>query len=76
MNELQANNVKPKALPFLEALCWDLPDGTKKLNFDDMLNRYERGWEYLGVLAEADKDEMEFIKHLAERNGSWLAVYV
>jgi len=43
----------PTKLPFLEAICWDLGD-VNVLALDEMLNRYERGWENRGVLADLD----------------------
>lgn len=76
MNTLHTIKAAPDRLPFLEALCWDLPAGIKDLDEDDALNRYERGWRYQGALAEVGADEKAFIKQLADKKGSWLAVHV
>jgi len=66
---------KPERLPFLEAICWDLND-INHLNYDEMLNRYERGWLYKGVLADLEGDEKLFLHRLARAKGSWLQVNV
>lgn len=71
--KIQFNNhlTPPEHLPFLEAVCWDLPD-VKILTPEEMLNRYERGWEYRGVLADVGVEEKNFIAALANIGGSWL----
>jgi len=66
---------KPKKLPFLEAVCWDLGN-INQLDQDEILNRYERGWEYRGVLADLEGDEKAFLIPLAKAKGSWLQVNV
>ncbi len=65
----------PEKLPFLEAVCWDLGD-VYALNPDEMLNRYERGWENRGVLADLYGAEKRFLTQLAKNKGSWLQVDV
>ncbi|HCR79231.1 MAG: hypothetical protein U9Q93_06810 [Pseudomonadota bacterium] len=65
----------PQHLPFLEAICWDLRN-VRVLTNDEMLNRYERGWAYRGVLADLEGTERGFVKQLATRKGSWLQVDV
>ncbi|MBV9387454.1 MAG: hypothetical protein JOZ78_13625 [Chroococcidiopsidaceae cyanobacterium CP_BM_ER_R8_30] len=40
------------------------------------LGRYEDGWHFLGVLGEPTPEELQFIKQLIERYGSWLATDV
>lgn len=70
------NNIEiPEKLPFLEAVCWDLRD-VHLLNPDEMLNRYERGWENKGVLADLYGAEKRFLTQLAKNKGSWLQVDV
>lgn len=66
---------KPDKLPFLEAICWDLHD-VNLLTLDEMLNRYERGWNYRGVLADIPIQEQRFIANLAKAKGSWLQARV
>lgn len=61
----------PRELPFLSAICWDLRD-ISILTHDEMLNRYERGWEYRGVLADLEGEELAFLRQLAKMKGSWL----
>jgi hypothetical protein len=41
-----------------------------------MLNRYERGWVYRGVLADLEGEEKAFLRQLAKAKGSWLQVNV
>lgn len=65
----------PKDLPFLDAICWDLDD-VHKLTLDEMLCRYERGWDYRGALADLDGEEKAFLAALAKAKGSWLQVNV
>lgn len=71
----QANFNIPKHLPFLEAVCWDLGD-VHDLTPDEMLNRYERSWDYRGTLADLEGREKAFVRRLAAAKGSWLQVDV
>ncbi len=66
---------KPEKLPFLEAVCWDLRD-VSVLSQDEILDRYERGWGYKGVLADINPQEKQYIANLAKAKGSWLQVSV
>lgn len=61
----------PEQLPFLQAICWDMAD-ISHLTSDEMLDRYERGWAYRGVLGDIDGHEKRFLQTLAESRGSWL----
>ena len=65
----------PDKLPFLEAVCWDLGD-VRVLDADEMLNRYERGWENRDVLADLTGSEKIFVGKLAREKGSWLQLDV
>ncbi len=71
----RANFNIPERLPFLEAVCWDLRD-VRDLTPDEMLNRYERSWDYRGSLADVEGKEKAFIKELAIAKGSWLQLDV
>jgi hypothetical protein len=71
----QTNFDIPEKLPFLEAVCWDLVD-VQDLTPDEMLNRYERGWDYRGALADVEGKEKLFIRKLAVTKGSWLQIDV
>lgn len=62
---------KPAHLPFLQAICWELAD-VGLLTPDEMLNRYERGWAYRGVLADIEGEEKQYLSTLATLHGSWL----
>lgn len=62
----------PQKLPFLEAVCWQTED-VRRFTPDEMLRRYEQGWDYQGVLGELSAEELRFVKELARRYGSWLA---
>lgn len=70
-----ADTIIPESLPFLEAICWDLGN-VHDLTLDEMLCRYERGWEYRGALADLDGQEKTFLAELARAKGSWLQVHV
>jgi hypothetical protein len=63
--------IPPKELPFLQAITWQ-----RKLdnlpNYDEMLDLYERGWKYRGVLAEIEGQELTFLKQLAKWKHSWI----
>lgn len=66
-------NIKiPKDLPFLKSICWQTQD-IRNLTLSEMLNRYERGWRYRGVLADLEGEELDFVRKLAESNDSWIA---
>jgi len=67
--------LRPKELPFLQALCWQTED-LKHFTLDEMLNRYERGWDYRGVFGTPQNEEMVFIKELAKTHGSWISLEV
>lgn len=71
----QADFDIPKHLPFLEAVCWDLGD-VHDLTPDEMLNRYERSWDYRGTLADVEGREKTFVRTLAAAKGSWLQLDV
>jgi hypothetical protein len=62
----------PQKLPFLEAICWQTQD-VKRFKPEEMLRRYEQGWDYRRVLGEPDVEELRFVKGLAQYYGSWLA---
>lgn len=61
----------PANLPFLQAVCWQTPN-VHRMTEEEMLARYERGWNYLGVMGDLTEQERRFIRTLAARYGSWL----
>lgn len=65
----------PRDLPFLRALCWQRTD-IADMSAEQILDRYESGWRYLGVLADLGVDEKAFLHSLAGAHGSWLATHV
>ncbi len=70
------NHIKqPGNLPFLQAICWQ-QDGVQNFTQDEILNRYERGWNYRGVLEDIKGEELHFLRELATERGSWLATDV
>ena len=71
MQQTAARVQVPIQLPFLEAVCWQTPD-VRHFTLDEMLDRYERGWGYKGVLADLEGDELVFVQRLARAKGSWL----
>jgi hypothetical protein len=63
----------PRELPFLASLSWS-DRRYRELPPDDMLRRYEAGWRHLGVLADPSEEELQFIRALVARYGSWIRV--
>jgi hypothetical protein len=61
----------PRDLPFLASLSWS-DRRYRELPLDDMLRRYEAGWRHLGVLADPSEEELQFIRALVARYGSWI----
>ncbi len=57
--------------PFLDALCWQLGDNDQ-LTPVEVLQTYERGWRFLGVLADPSEEEWREIRQLSIQYGSWL----
>ncbi len=61
----------PENLPFLESICWQAKD-IKRFSLSEMMDRYERGWRYRGVLADLEGEELAFVRDLAKRTDSWI----
>ncbi|MEE9353950.1 MAG: hypothetical protein V3U75_00010 [Methylococcaceae bacterium] len=61
----------PEHVPLLEAICWQLDDLTQ-LSDNEILDIYERGWMYKGVLADLSGEELVFLRALAKAKQSWL----
>jgi hypothetical protein len=61
----------PQQLPFLEALGWQTTN-IQQFSPQEILTRYERGWQYRGVLVDLDVEELSFVRELSQRYGSWL----
>ncbi|MEZ5452468.1 MAG: hypothetical protein R3E93_06545 [Thiothrix sp.] len=68
---MQLPDTIPAQLPFLQALCWQR-DSLESLSTDEILDLYERGWNYRGILADLEGEELEFVKALAQAKQSWL----
>lgn len=62
----------PYNLPFLKSICWQTED-IRHFSLPEMLNRYERGWRYRGVLADLEGEELDFVRSLAKKTDSWIA---
>lgn len=65
------NALMPEKLPFLEAICWQTED-VYRFSLEQMLSRYERGWEYRKLFNNLESEELYFLKELAKRYHSWL----
>jgi hypothetical protein len=65
----------PKKLPFLESICWQTTD-VYRFTSEEMLSRYERGWQYYQLFNNLEGEELNFIKELARHYQSWLQVYL
>jgi hypothetical protein len=63
--------VVPEELPFLESICWQTAD-VYQFTPEEMLSRYERGWEYRQLLGNHEGEELCFLTELAKRYHSWL----
>lgn len=63
----------PAELPFLASISW-FDRLYRELPPKDMLSRYEAGWRHRGVLADPSAEELEFIRELVARYGSYLDV--
>ncbi len=63
--------VVPKRLPFLESICWQTAD-VYRFTPEQILSRYERGWEYRQLYSNLEGAELSFLKELAKRYNSWL----
>lgn len=61
----------PGRLPFLEAICWQIKD-VRCFTLSEMLNAYERGWRYRGVLADLEGEELDFVHTLLKEEGLWI----
>ncbi|MDZ7990846.1 MAG: hypothetical protein RM022_001530 [Nostoc sp. EfeVER01] len=67
--------IVPKNLPFLESICWQTAD-VYRFTPEQMLSRYERGWQYLNLFNNLEGEELNFLQELARRYKSWLQVYL
>ncbi|WP_341528996.1 hypothetical protein WKK05_06645 [Nostoc sp. UHCC 0302] len=63
--------VVPKHLPFLESICWQTRD-VYRFTPEEMLSRYERGWQYRQIFSNLEGEELNFLKELVRRYYSWL----
>lgn len=63
----------PEKLPFLEKLCWQRVN-INNLTRLEMLNIYERGWRYRGILGDLSQTEALFVQQLAQYYQSWLGM--
>ena len=63
----------PQKLPFLEAICWQTQD-VYRFSPEQMLSRYERGWEYRKLFKNLEGEELIFLRELAKSYNSWLQV--
>jgi hypothetical protein len=68
-----AEIVIPERLPFLESISWFDRD-YRALSPLEMLQRYEAGWRWLGVLTDPSPEERTFIRELIQRYQSYLDV--
>lgn len=60
-------------LPFLKSLCWQGQTASiAHLSEDEILQLYERGWRYRGVMADLSDVEKTLLQQLATKYHSWL----
>ncbi len=67
--------VIPEKLPFLESICWQI-ENVYKFTLEEMLSRYERGWNYRDLFNNLEGEELSFLKEIAKRYNSWLQTYI
>ena len=61
-------------LPFLKSLCWQGQSASVQgLADNDILQLYERNWQYRGVLADLSDRERDMLLQLATKYHSWIA---
>jgi hypothetical protein len=63
--------VIPQKLPFLESICWQT-ENVYKFTLEEMLSRYERGWDYHDLFNNLEGEEFTFLKEIAQQYNSWL----
>lgn len=68
---IKVEELMPETLPFLEAICWQT-ENVYRLDPEQMLSRYERGWRYRKLFNNLKDQELDFLKQLAKRYNSWL----
>lgn len=61
----------PKNLPFLQAICWQTQN-IDNFNLEEMLSRYERGWQYRQLFNNLEGEELNFLLKIAQKYNSWL----
>ena len=66
-------DTRPNKLPFLESICWQT-NNVYRFTCEQMLSRYERGWEYRQLFNNLEGEELKFLKGLAIAHHSWLQV--
>ncbi|MEH1816761.1 MAG: hypothetical protein V7K26_21715 [Nostoc sp.] len=67
--------IVPKKLPFLKSICWQTAD-VYRFTPEQMLSRYERGWQYHNLFNNLESEELNFLQELARHYKSWLQVYL
>ncbi|MEH2175567.1 hypothetical protein [Nostoc sp.] len=67
--------IVPKKLLFLESICCQTAD-VYRFTPEQMLSRYERGWQYRNLFNNLEGEELNFIQELARRYKSWSQVYL
>jgi len=67
--------IVPKKLPFLESICWQTAD-VYQFTPEQMLSRYERGWQYRQLFNNLESEELSFLQELAKYYNSWLQVNI
>jgi predicted nucleotidyltransferase len=66
-----SSNPLPQKLPFLEAIAWQTED-VYRLTPEEMISRYERGWNARSLFNNLEGEELEFLKQLAKTYPSGL----
>ncbi|KZB70991.1 MULTISPECIES: hypothetical protein [Thalassospira] len=67
-----ATDHEQKEYPFLAALRWQ-GDRSRALTEQEEIALYERNWEFIDILAKPTLQELEHIRDLGAKYGSWLA---
>jgi hypothetical protein len=68
---VKTQDTRPAKLPFLESICWQT-DNVYRFTSEQMLSRYERGWEYRQLFNNLEGEELDFLRQLSKTYHSWL----
>jgi hypothetical protein len=60
-------------MPVWDWNIWPGATDIRQLTLHEMFTCYERGWHYRGILADLEGEELNFVRELANKIGSWVS---